>query len=79
MSEARIANAPAAVNSAAQTFRRVVTGTDSSGHSKVVWDGKSEKMHTPSMGSGRRYTDLWIWKSKPGALERRQRRRQSRL
>ena len=68
MSEARIANAPAAVNSAAQTFRRVVTGTDSSGHSKVVWDGESEKMHTPSMGSGRRYTDLWIWNQSPAPL-----------
>jgi quercetin dioxygenase-like cupin family protein len=52
----------------ATTFRRVVTGVDSSGHSKVTWDGESEKMHAPSMGSGRRYTDLWIWNESPALL-----------
>jgi quercetin dioxygenase-like cupin family protein len=50
------------------TFRRVVTGNDINGRSKVVWDGESERMHVPSMGSGRRYTDLWIWNESPAPL-----------
>jgi quercetin dioxygenase-like cupin family protein len=50
------------------TFRRVVTGAGADGRSKVVWDGESEKMHAPSMGSGRRYTDLWIWNESPAPL-----------
>jgi quercetin dioxygenase-like cupin family protein len=50
------------------TFRRVVTGIDVNGRSKVVSDGESEKMHAPSMGSGRRYTDLWIWNESPAPL-----------
>jgi uncharacterized cupin superfamily protein len=42
-------------------IRRVVTGNDESGRSKVVWDGPSPHARAPAMGSGRRYTDLWVW------------------
>jgi quercetin dioxygenase-like cupin family protein len=68
MSEVRTAEAPAATSGTRQTFRRVVTGIDANGKSKVSWDGESEKMHAPSMGSGRRYTDLWIWNETPAPL-----------
>ncbi|MGD9920167.1 MAG: cupin domain-containing protein [Pseudorhodoplanes sp.] len=68
MSEARLAPSPVAPARSNQTFRRVVTGTDAGGRSRVVWDGESEKMHAPSMGSGRRYTDLWIWNESPAPL-----------
>jgi uncharacterized cupin superfamily protein len=42
-------------------IRRVVTGRDEQGRSKVVWDGASPNVKAPVMGSGRRYTDLWVW------------------
>jgi uncharacterized cupin superfamily protein len=42
-------------------IRRVVTGNDEFGRSKVVWDGPSPHARAPKMGSGRRYTDLWVW------------------
>jgi hypothetical protein len=34
-------------------IRRVVTGNDERGKSKVVWDGPAPAMHEASMGSGR--------------------------
>src|SRR5262245_9457481 len=42
-------------------IRRVVTGHDGTGRSTVVWDGPSPHTRAPKMGSGRRYTDLWVW------------------
>ena len=42
-------------------IRRVVTGHDDMGRSTVVWDGPAPNVRAPKMGSGRRYTDLWVW------------------
>jgi mannose-6-phosphate isomerase-like protein (cupin superfamily) len=42
-------------------IRRVVTGHDDMGRSTVVWDGPAPNVRAPAMGSGRRYTDLWVW------------------
>src|SRR5512145_915421 len=42
-------------------IRRVVTGNDARGHSKVVWDGPAPNVHEASMGAGRGHTDLWVW------------------
>jgi quercetin dioxygenase-like cupin family protein len=49
-------------------IRRVVTGTDARGHSKVVWDGPAPNAHEASMGSGRGHTDLWVWTDTPAPL-----------
>lgn len=68
MSDAHLATASPATAGSKHTFRRVVTGADARGRSRVVWDGESEKMHAPSMGSGRIYTDLWIWNESPAPL-----------
>jgi quercetin dioxygenase-like cupin family protein len=46
---------------ALKPIRRVVTGHDADGRSKVVWDGPAPNVKAPAMGSGRRYTDLWVW------------------
>ncbi len=42
-------------------IRRVVTGNDERGRSKVIWDGPAPNVHEASMGSGRGHTDLWVW------------------
>jgi quercetin dioxygenase-like cupin family protein len=49
-------------------IRRVVTGNDERGHSKVVWDGPAPNSHEASMGSGRGHTDLWVWNECPAPL-----------
>ena len=49
-------------------IRRVVTGNDARGHSKVVWDGPAPNSHEASMGSGRGHTDLWVWTESPAPL-----------
>ena len=49
-------------------IRRVVTGTDSQGRSKVVWDGPAPAAHPASMGTGRGHTDLWVWHESPAPL-----------
>ena len=49
-------------------IRRVVTGNDASGKSKVVWDGPAPNVHEASMGAGKGHTDLWIWNDTPPAL-----------
>ena len=49
-------------------IRRVVTGNDARGHSKVVWDGPAPNAHEGSMGSGRGHTDLWVWTESPAPL-----------
>ena len=46
-------------------IRRVVTGNDAQGRSKVVWDGPAPAMHEASMGSGRGHIDFWIWNKSP--------------
>ncbi|MCI3953859.1 MAG: cupin 2, conserved barrel domain protein [Burkholderiales bacterium] len=49
-------------------IRRVVTGNDERGRSKVVWDGPAPNSHEASMGSGRGHTDLWVWNETPAPL-----------
>jgi hypothetical protein len=49
-------------------IRRVVTGNDEQGRSKVVWDGNAPNSHRASMSPGRGHTDLWIWDESPAPL-----------
>lgn len=49
-------------------LRRVVTGHDERGRSKVVWDGPAPNAHESSMGSRKGHTDLWIWNETPAPL-----------
>ena len=49
-------------------IRRVVTGNDERGKSKVVWDGPAPNAHATSMGVARGHTDLWIWNETPAPL-----------
>jgi hypothetical protein len=49
-------------------IRRVVTGHDERGRSVVAIDGPAPNTNAPSMGSGRRYTDLWVWEQAPLSL-----------
>lgn len=48
-------------------IRRVVTGNDEHGRSKVVWDGPAPNAQPASMGS-RGHTDLWVWNDTPAPL-----------
>ncbi len=49
-------------------IRRVVTGHDDRGRSVVAMDGPAPNTNAPSMGSGRRYTDIWVWQDAPLSL-----------
>ena len=49
-------------------IRRVVTGNDARGRSRVVWDGPAPNTHETSLGSGRGHTDLWVWNEAPAPL-----------
>ena len=49
-------------------IRRVVTGDDANGKSKVVWDGPAPAMHEASMGTGRGHIDFWVWNESPVPL-----------
>ena len=46
-------------------IRRVVTGKDAQGRSKVQWDGPAPNQHEASLGSGRGHTDIWVWHETP--------------
>ncbi len=54
-------------------IRRVVTGNDARGRSRIVWDGIAPNIHdyalqkTP-LGSGRGWTDLWVFDECPVPL-----------
>src|SRR5688500_12859056 len=54
--------------SSLKPLRRVVTGNDARGHSKVVWDGPAPNAHEAWMGAGKGHTDLWIWNETPAPL-----------
>ena len=56
--------------SALTPIRRVVTGNDERGRSKVVWDGPAPNNHEASLGSGsgRGHTDFWVWEENPAPL-----------
>lgn len=49
-------------------IRRVVTGNDERGKSKVVWDGPAPSGHEASMGAGLGHFDLWVWNESPAPL-----------
>jgi quercetin dioxygenase-like cupin family protein len=49
-------------------IRRVVTGNDERGRSKVAWDGPAPNAHEASMGTGRGHVDLWVWNETPVPL-----------
>ncbi len=51
-----------------KTIRRVVTGNDGHGKSKVVWDGPAPGTHEASMGAGRGHIDFWVWNESPAPL-----------
>ena len=48
-------------------IRRVVTGNDESGKSKVVWDGPAPNAQPTPMGD-RGHTDLWVWYDTPAPI-----------
>ena len=48
-------------------IRRVVTGNDGRGRSKVVWDGPSPGTHETAI-PGRGHTDFWVWRETPPPL-----------
>ncbi len=48
-------------------IRRVVTGNDERGKSKVVWDGPAPNAQPTSLGT-RGHTDLWVWYDTPAPL-----------
>ncbi|HKA45614.1 MAG TPA: cupin domain-containing protein [Burkholderiales bacterium] len=49
-------------------IRRVVTGDDERGRSRVTWDGPAPNAHQGSMGFARGHTDLWVWNDTPAPL-----------
>lgn len=49
-------------------IRRVVTGNDKRGNSKVFWDGPAPAVHEASMGAGRGHIDFWVWNKSPAPL-----------
>jgi len=48
-------------------IRRVVTGNDQQGRSKVIWDGPSPGTHETNF-KGRGHTDFWVWRETPPPL-----------
>ena len=52
---------------ALKPIRRVVTGNDERGRSKVVWDGPSPGTHETNF-KGRGHTDFWVWRETPPPL-----------
>jgi uncharacterized cupin superfamily protein len=43
-------------------IRRIVTGNDASGKSKVAWDSPAPSVHDDSAtGAGRGHIDFWVW------------------
>ena len=49
-------------------IRRLVTGNDARGKSKVVWDGPAPNTHPVATGPGRGQVDLWVWHESPAPL-----------
>ena len=49
-------------------IRRLVTGNDAQGRSRIVWDGPAPDANEASMGAGRGHTDLWVWNDTPPSL-----------
>ena len=60
-------------------IRRVITGNDERGRSKVVWDGPAPGTHEMNLPGtnqpkfkGRGHTDFWVWRESPPALDGRE-------
>ena len=49
-------------------IRRVITGNDAQGRSKVVWDGPAPGTHETNF-KGRGHTDFWVWRETPPPLD----------
>jgi hypothetical protein len=49
-------------------IRRVVTGNDASGRSRVVWDSPAPNAHQGG-AHGNGWTDLWVWNESPAPLQ----------
>lgn len=49
-------------------IRRIVTGDDAQGRSKVVWDGPSPGTHETHI-EARGHTDFWVWRETPPPLD----------
>jgi quercetin dioxygenase-like cupin family protein len=57
-------------------IRRVITGNDERGRSKVVWDGPAPGTHEAQLPGvsgagvkGRGHTDFWVWRETPPPLD----------
>lgn len=57
-------------------IRRVITGNDEQGRSKVIWDGPAPGVHdiqlpgvTGVQAKGRGHTDFWVWRETPLPLD----------
>jgi quercetin dioxygenase-like cupin family protein len=57
-------------------IRRIVTGNDEQGRSKVIWDGPSPGVHEAQLPGvagagvkGRGHTDFWVWRETPAPLD----------
>ena len=57
-------------------IRRVITGNDERGRSKVVWDGPAPGTHEANLPGtqgvnikGRGHTDFWVWRESPPPLD----------
>ena len=48
-------------------IRRIVTGNDERGRSRVVWDGPAPDAHESSL-AGRGTTNIWVWNDSPAPL-----------
>src|SRR5262245_56549907 len=55
-------------NMALTPIRRVVTGNDGRGKSKVIWDGPSPGTHETQI-QARGHTDFWVWRETPPPLD----------
>jgi uncharacterized cupin superfamily protein len=49
-------------------IRRVVTGTDEHGRSKVVWDGPAPNAKEAALATRTNNTNLWVWAKTPAPL-----------
>jgi len=49
-------------------IRRVITGNDGQGRSKVAWDGAAPGTHESNF-KGRGHTDFWVWRQTPPPLD----------
>ena len=57
-------------------IRRVITGNDENGNSKVIWDGPAPGTHETQLPGvaggqvqGRGHTDFWVWRETPAPLD----------